>query len=239
MHINQTFIINLHLEVFGILLMNESNMSNYLFSKTAYIKGVQCAKQLYLYKYHYKLQDPLSPETLAKFKGGHDFEDAYRAANFPFAVDIEKIAKSRNDYQALTQKALQKQVSDIFEATFVHQEVLVMNDVLTRSSGRWEIQEIKNSSELKPTHIQDIALQYFVTKGALGQELDAKLVLNDGENGYRIIDITTDVRALQADILENIQRFKIVLGQNSIPQINVGSQCEDPYKCSFFGYCHK
>lgn len=214
-------------------------MTNYLFSKTAYIKGVQCDKQLYLYKYHYRLQDQLSPETLAKFRGGHDFEDAYRAANFPFAVDVEKIAKNRNEYQALTQQALQKQVADIFEATFVYQEVLVMNDVLTRSSGKWEIQEIKNSFELKPTHIQDIALQYFVTKGALGKELDAKIVLNDGENAYTIIDVTTEVKALQDSIMANIQRFKNILEQDSIPQINIGSQCESPYKCSFFGYCHK
>ena len=214
-------------------------MSNYLFSKTAYIKGVQCDKQLYLYKHHYKLQDPLSPETKAKFRGGHDFEDEYRAANFPFAVDIEKIAKNRNEYQALTQKVLQKQVADVFEATFVYQEVLVMNDVLTRGSGKWEIQEIKNSLELKPTHIQDIALQYFVTKGALGQELDAKLVLNDGANAYNIIDVTAEVKALQNIIAANIQRFKNILGQDSIPQINIGSQCEAPYKCSFFGYCHK
>lgn len=214
-------------------------MSNYLFSKTAYIKGVQCPKQLYLYKYHYKLQDPLSPETLAKFRGGHDFEDAYRAISFPFAVDIEKIAKNRNDYANLTQKALQKQVADIFEATFVHQEVLVMNDVLSRSSGKWEIQEIKNSTELKSTHIQDIALQYFVTKGVLRQELDAKLVLNDGENGYKIIDVTAEVKELQADITANIERFKNVLGQSEVPKVNIGQHCEDPYKCSFWGYCHK
>nr|WP_299418106.1 Dna2/Cas4 domain-containing protein [uncultured Emticicia sp.] len=214
-------------------------MPNYLFSKTAYIKGVQCDKQLYLYKHHYKLQDPLSPETMAKFRGGHDFEDAYRAAKFPFAVDIEKIAKNRNEYQTLTQKVLQKQVADIFEATFVYQDVLVMNDVLTRSGGKWEIQEIKNSSELKPTHIQDIALQYFVTKGALGKELDAKIVLNDGANAYTIIDVTAEVKVLQDNIAANIQRFKNILDQDSVPPINIGSQCEVPYKCSFFGYCHK
>lgn len=214
-------------------------MPNYLFSKTAYIKGVQCDKQLYLYKHHYKLQDPLSPETMAKFRGGHDFEDAYRAAKFPFAVDIEKIAKNRNEYQTLTQKVLQKQVADIFEATFVYQDVLVMNDVLTRSGGKWEIQEIKNSSELKPTHIQDIALQYFVTKGALGKELDAKIVLNDGANAYTTIDVTAEVKVLQDNIAANIQRFKNILDQDSVPPINIGSQCEVPYKCSFFGYCHK
>lgn len=214
-------------------------MSNYKISKTSYVKGLQCEKQLYLYKYYYKLQDPLSPETLAKFKGGHDFEDAYRAKYFPFAVDIEKIAKNRNAYQVLTQKALQKQAMDILEATFVHEEVLVMNDVLTRSSGQWEIQEIKNTKELSQTHIQDIALQYFVTKGALGKDLIAKIVLADEIETYKIIDVTSEVKELQAEIAKNIYQLKEVLYENSIPQISIGEQCENPYKCSFFGYCHQ
>lgn len=214
-------------------------MSNYLFSKTAFIKGLQCDKQLYLYKFHYKLQDPISAETKIKFQGGHDFEDAYRAKHFPFAVDIEKIAKNRNDYAALTQKALQKQASDIFEATFVFDEVLVMNDVLTRSSGQWELQEIKNSSELKHTHIQDIALQYYVTKGALGKDLITKIVLSDENEAYKIIDVTKEVKELQAEITKNIHHFKEVLDKNSIPEITIGEQCSIPYQCSFWGYCHK
>jgi hypothetical protein len=215
-------------------------MSNYLFSKTSFIKGLQCEKQLYLYKFHYKLQDPISEETKIKFQGGHDFEDAYRAKYFPFAVDIEKIAKNRNDYAALTQKALQKQVSDIFEATFIFDEVLVMNDVLTRNSGQWELQEIKNSSELKPTHIQDIALQYYVTKGALQlKQMSAKLVLADENDAYKIIDVTTEVQELQTEIAKNIHHFKQVLDESFIPKIPIGEQCTVPYQCSFFGYCHR
>ena len=214
-------------------------MSNYLFSKTAFIKGIQCDKQLYLYKFHYKLQDPISAETKIKFQGGHDFEDAYRAKYFPFAVDIEKIAKNRNEYATLTQKALQKQVSDIFEATFIFNEVLVMNDVLTRSNGQWELQEIKNSSELKPTYIQDIALQYYVTKGALGKDLIAKIVLSDQSEGYKIIEVTKEVKELQAEISKSIHHFKGVLDEKSIPEITIGEHCTQPYQCSFFGYCHK
>ena len=213
-------------------------MSDYLFSKTAYIKGLQCDKHLYLYKHHYKLHDPLSAETLAKFRGGHDFEDAYRAKYFPLAVDIEKIAKNRNDYPKLTQKALQKQVTDILEATFIHNEVLVMNDVLTKNSGQWEIQEIKNSTKLTQTHIDDLALQYYVTAGALEQNLRATLVLPDGLGGYNIIDATSQVQNLQTKIAANIEHFKQVLDEHFIPEIAVGTHCEQPYKCSFWAYCH-
>lgn len=64
-------------------------------------------------------------------------------------------------------------------------------------------------------------------------------MLNDGENGYQIIDVTAEVKALQANIAANIERFKNVLEQNFIPTINIGEHCEEPYKCSFWGYCHK
>ncbi|CAH0994578.1 hypothetical protein EMA8858_00688 [Emticicia aquatica] len=211
---------------------------NYKFSKTAYIKGLQCVKQLYLYKYYYQLQDPLTAEIKEKFQGGHDFEDAYRSKFFPFAVDIEKIAKNRNAYPALTQKALQKQVADILEATFVFQEVLVMNDVLTRVNGIWEIQEIKNSKELNLTHIQDIALQYFVTKGVLQKDMIATIVLPDENEGYKLIDVTKEVKGLQQEIAGNIKHFKDVLDESFIPNIDISNHCEMPYKCSFWGYCH-
>lgn len=42
-----------------------------LFSKTAYQKGKQCLKALYLYKHHYKLRDPLPEERRQRFEIGH------------------------------------------------------------------------------------------------------------------------------------------------------------------------
>ena len=42
----------------------------YRLSKSTFIRGLQCEKSLYLYKYHYKLKDPTSPSLQAVFNQG-------------------------------------------------------------------------------------------------------------------------------------------------------------------------
>ena len=208
-------------------------------SKTSYIKGLQCQKQLYLYVNAPEKKDPLTQDEKVKFAGGHKFEDRYRDTHFLFAFNVERQATNRKKYAEVTQQALQNGYESILEATFVYNNVLVMNDVLTKTNGQWELQEIKNSSELKPTHIQDIALQYYVTSGALKSPLVAKIVLPDASKGYQIIEVTAQVLALQNQIVENIEAFQSLLDTDNIPQIAVGEQCMNPYKCSFYGYCHR
>ena len=45
-------------------------MGSHLLSKSSFIRGVQCEKHLYLYKYHYKEMDQLSEMQKAIFKRG-------------------------------------------------------------------------------------------------------------------------------------------------------------------------
>jgi hypothetical protein len=41
-------------------------------SKSLFVRGLQCHKSLYLYKYHPELKDELSPEQEALFSTGTD-----------------------------------------------------------------------------------------------------------------------------------------------------------------------
>ena len=45
-------------------------MASHLLSKSSFIKGLQCEKHLYLYKYHYNEMDELSEMQKAIFKRG-------------------------------------------------------------------------------------------------------------------------------------------------------------------------
>jgi len=47
-------------------------MSSHLLSKSSFIKGLQCDKHLYLYKYHYDEMDELSEMQKAIFQRGTD-----------------------------------------------------------------------------------------------------------------------------------------------------------------------
>jgi hypothetical protein len=45
-------------------------MGSHLLSKSSFLKGLQCEKQLYLYKHHYELRDPVSDTQRAIFRRG-------------------------------------------------------------------------------------------------------------------------------------------------------------------------
>ncbi len=47
-------------------------MKAYALSKSSFLKGIQCQKQLYLYKHHYDWQDPISEQQQAIFSRGTD-----------------------------------------------------------------------------------------------------------------------------------------------------------------------
>jgi hypothetical protein len=44
---------------------------------------------------------------------------------------------------------------------------------------------------------------------------------------------------LQKWVEENVIRFKKVLAKRSIPVIDIGEHCYDPYTCAFYEYCRK
>ena len=46
-------------------------MEKHILSKSTFIRGLQCEKSLYLYKYHYNLKDAISPQLQAIFNQGN------------------------------------------------------------------------------------------------------------------------------------------------------------------------
>ena len=88
-------------------------MASHLLSKSSFIRGVQCEKHLYLYKYHYKEMDQLSEMQKAIFKRGTDVGklaqqlfpngiDASPASPFQYAKAVlltkELIEKKQKSY---------------------------------------------------------------------------------------------------------------------------------------------
>jgi hypothetical protein len=58
-------------------------------------------------------------------------------------------------------------VPAIFEAAFVHDDVLVRVDVLQRrAQGRWRLVEVKSSNGMKEEYLPDVAIQKYVAEGA-------------------------------------------------------------------------
>ena len=214
--------------------------TEYILTKSTYVKGLQCIRSLYLNKHCKHLSTPFSKERLASFERGRMFEKKFKA-QFRSAVDIdEKLGNKIHQYPVFTENLLDKNKEiTLFEAGFIHNDVLVLTDVLKKNiDDSYTIYEVKNSTELKDVHISDLSVQYFVCKNKLGNIRDFNLVINDNEN-FKIINLTQQLQNNIPFVKENISKFKNILAQSEAPIIEMGNHCDLPYECEFREYCGK
>lgn len=221
----------------------------HILSKSSYIRSLQCIKSLYLYKYHYKLRDPLPPELLIRFEKGHDIGKLAQRL-FPGGIDATPPSPFKyHESVELTQELISKGYETIYEAAFQFDKVLAVADILVKRSGKWFAYEVKSSLSISETYMKDGALQYFVITNAgimledfsfmyLNQKLDNALV-NESSNIFAEQSVK-EYCITQADFVkEKISSAKEVITNKILPDISVGEHCLKPYKCDFFGFCHR
>lgn len=222
---------------------------SHLLSKSKYIRGLQCEKALYLEVYNPQLAW-YSAETLAKFRGGRDFERSFKNT-FPQGIDISAQLRSQVDkYPQLTARLLQQEGEVVlFEAGFLFNEVLVLADVVHKhADGTITIYEVKNGKAVSDTFRQDVAIQHYVISQALQRmkmetlfapqlQLEHFYVLyNDGSDGFVKEDQLTFAREQMGNIAAHVERFKEVL-QGVEPVVEPSPHCSQPYECPFKHYC--
>ena len=137
-------------------------MSSHLLSKSSFIRGVQCEKHLYLYKYHYTEMDQLSEMQKAIFKRGTDVGKLAQQL-FPSGIDASPNSQFEYDKAVkLTQKLLNDKQKIIYEASFNFNDVLAVADIVVNEKSGLKIFEVKSSTSISETYIRDAALQYWV-----------------------------------------------------------------------------
>ena len=223
-------------------------MSTYSISKTSFLKFEQCQKAFFLYKNHPYLRDKVSVDKQLTFKRGHDV--GYFAQQlFPGGIDISKETKNVVQAFELTATHIETKTPVIYEATFVHNGVLVMADILTLNEGVYNAYEIKSSLKVSETYLKDAYMQYFVIKNVLPNLDDLFLVTL---NSDYLLENEIDVRKLfkrrsvKQKAQENFNYFEHRIGeahalleQNAIPNLPIGKHCFRPYQCDYFGTCWK
>ncbi len=202
---------------------------------------MQCQKYLYLNKHKPKERTPHDAATLERFREGRDFEYLFKSRFSP-AVDVPAVLG--NDVYTMgasyTSAVLEQEPAvTIFEACFISGKTLVMTDVLVKEGDAYTIYEVKNSEQLKPVFIWDLSLQYYICSSALQSPLTFNIVLNDGQDGYKIIDLTETLQANCAAMEEKVTAFQQLLKESDAPAIHMGPQCEQPYACEFKAYCSR
>ena len=221
-----------------------------MLSKTLYVKGKNCEKLLWLNKHNKAVLTPPNADTKARLDQGNAV-GGLACSLFPGGREIPFDGKTFNQKIALTREWLRMDIETIFEATFEFDGVLVMVDCLDRSSGGgWFIvHEVKSSTHVKDSYVQDAALQFYVLRN-LGYFvykiyitiLNADYIRGDDldvEQMFTHVDVTDDVIALQDDIPYYLDRFREILENTNEPDVDIGAHCKKPYPCDAIDYCWK
>lgn len=216
-------------------------------SKSKIIRGKQCPKSLWLYLNHYDWQDEIDASQQAIFDTGNNVGGLAQQL-FPKGIDATKGEKYANTKTAQkTQELIEAGQKVIYEATFISNGVLVAVDILVFQNNTWYAYEVKSSTEVKPVHLDDAAVQWKVIIEA-GIELQ-KIHLVHIDNSYvrkgdldlnqlfAVVDLTDEVLEKQMETEQLIADCKSIAQSKEMPQVDIGPHCSNPYGCSFAGHC--
>lgn len=217
-----------------------------ILSKSTYLFGLQCIKRLYLYKKHYHLANPVEETTQAIFQTGTDVGKLAQSL-FPNGINAQGDEPYHSEKTAKNTAALLASHDVIYEAAFIYNDVICAVDILLRKNNKYYAFEVKSTTKVKPQHIEDAALQYYVLSNAGIDLADFNIVVLNNEyvrQGnlnldalFNPISVLKFLDDKQTFIAENISRLKKVIWLKSIPEVEMGSQCNSPYECSFTQYC--
>lgn len=217
-----------------------------LLSKTTYMYGMQCHKRFYLNRFHKNLANPEDEQSQAIFQTGTDI-GLLAQDLFPGGVNAQGTEEWHGEVTVKRTAELLNQVDIIYEAAFMFNGVLCAVDILVRHGNTYYAFEVKATNGVKPQHIEDAALQYYVLSNN-GLNLGDFSILHLNREYVRIGDLNlaelfkptsvlSEVLEKQTFIPKNIADFKKLIYLKNIPDIEMGAHCNQPYACNFTNYC--
>ena len=224
-------------------------MEKHILSKSTFLRGLQCAKSLYLYKNFIQTRDMVSAEQQAIFNRGNNV-GVLAQKLFPEGIDATP-AKRSNSLAAVenTKKLIDSGVEVIYEAAFQYEQVLAILDILVKKEGKWHAFEVKSSTKISHTYILDASLQYWVINNSGIPLEDISLVIINNQyvrDGAVDLDKLFSIRSVKKEVLlnqelveEKVNLSKAVIHDGVMPAVNIGEHCFSPYSCDFMGTCWK
>ena len=220
-----------------------------MLSKTRFMHGCQCPLRLWNECHHPERASSLDASRMAVIEQGNRVGELARD-RYPGGLLVEADhTRQRAALKDTSAMLKMPGLSGIFEAAFVHSEVLVRADVLERDpEGGWNLIEVKCASYCHAEHETDLALQAWVLRGAgLSIRKAGVLTLNteyayDGkalnlDALFRFHDRTALAASAAAEIEATVQGQIQMLARGQAPGIAPGHQCFEPYPCPFHDYC--
>ena len=212
-------------------------------SKSKYCTGIQCEKKLWLSTYKNDVAEVVNNQAVfdnGVMVGNLAKELFGEHKNVEFNTDLSKMISDTN-------LLLKEDKVNITEASFNYNNNFCSVDILKKNGNKYEIYEVKSSTEISDIYLDDISYQYYVlSKLGLNVTKCAIVYLNNKyyrkgdlelDKLFNIGDVTDIVLDKQNEIEKNINRFNKCLDCKKEPNIDIGMHCTKPYECEFFKYC--
>lgn len=213
-------------------------------SKSKILSGLQCEKRLWLEVHQPELK-VVAADVTHLFAIGNEVNDVARALHKNGRlVDIDGgISGALAETERILDESPKKPV---FEATFVHEGVVVRVDILKNGARGYRLIEVKASTKVKPPHYPDCAVQAWVLEnfGLPLARVELAHINNQfvyrGDGDYRGLlhheNLSTAIAEIKKEVPQWVSRFKGVLNGGK-PDIETGAHCNDPYPCPFIEHC--
>ena len=215
-------------------------------SKSKYCRGLQCKKMLWLEKYKPEEKTDLNNESV--LEQGNLVHDVARYL-FDEHINIE-YTENLNQMIKDTYSTIESYKNIVItEASFNYHNNFCSVDILKKTGEKYEIYEVKSSTEVKDIYINDASYQYYVLTN-LGLNVTKCVIVTINNKYVRKgnidlnelfikQDITNEVIELQPIVKEKINDINLYMEQITEPIDDIDTKCFNPYDCPFFKYCTK
>jgi predicted RecB family nuclease len=214
-------------------------------SKSDYIIGLDCIKQLWLKKNRKDLEPEYDERTLQNFAIGDMVQDLARDY-YPGGIMVD--AETWDVIGGAEKTKILSESNDIlYEATAkLDNGCFCRIDVLIRNGDAWDLIEIKSATSVKSYYIDDLAFQKYVFENAGYPVKNCKVLhLNSGyfKHGELDIkqlftedDVSEDVNAKENEVKIYVEGMLSYQTMPDEPEISMNSKCSS---CPYYGYCCK
>ena len=212
-------------------------------TKSRFVAGLQCRKRLW-FEVHQPLKESVERRML--LSQGRAFDEAVQRLHPGITVSRHRglpaaIAETRRIL------AEGRAGAHLYQAAFRAGYLAVITDVLRRQGAKFELIEVKASTEMKDTHIPDMAFQALVLQRAriaLGRVflglVNKQFVLEragDYAGLLSELDVTEPVKAYLPEAAARALEMQGVMAEESMPSVVVGPHCLTPRECPFLARC--
>ncbi|MGB5275627.1 MAG: DUF2779 domain-containing protein [Gammaproteobacteria bacterium] len=213
-------------------------------TKSAILAGLQCDKRLFLLLSHPELaktrHSPLA-------QSGIEVGELARTA-FSGGVLVDRFGPDAQPYAQTQALVNDPQVNTIFEAGFRYRHTEVFVDILERDGDSWNLIEVKSSSSIKDTYIDDVTVQYLVVTGTgvVISRVELMILNKDfvyrtdhGYDGLFVREDVTDRVIVHSHLLaDRIAQLRQNMTSTE-PERHVDGHCNKPFPCEFKSYCEQ